>query len=53
MKKIEVKGMKQVGTTSTNSYLYLYILSTKKSKTPRARINLDATNKTSLCIQSS
>ena len=53
VKKIEVKGVKQVGTTSTNSYLYLYILSTKKSRTPRARINFDATNKTSLCIQSS
>ena len=36
-----------------NSYLYLYILSTKKSRTPRAHINFDATNKTSLCIQSS
>ena len=53
--KIEVKGVKQVGTTSTNSYLYLYtiVLSKKKGKTPRARINFDATNKTSLCIQSS
>ena len=53
VKKIEVKGVKQVGTTSTNSYLYLYILSKKKSKTPRAGINFDVTNKTSLSIQSS
>ena len=50
VKKIEVMGVEQVGTTATNGYLYLdsIILSKKKGETPRARISFDATNKDGL-----
>ena len=52
VKKIEVMGVEQVGTTATNGYLYLdsIILSKKKGEAPRARISFDATTKVGLRI---
>lgn len=50
VKKIEVMGIEQVGTTGTNGYLYLdaIVLSKKKGEAPRARISYDATSKVGL-----
>lgn len=50
VKKIEVIGVEQVGTTATNGYLYLdaIVLSKKKGEAPRARISFDATTKVGL-----
>lgn len=52
VKKIEVMGVEQVGTTATNGYLYLdsIVLSKKKGQAPRARISFDATTKVGLRI---
>ena len=50
VKKIEVMGVEQVGTTATNGYLYLdeIVISKRKGEAPRARISYDATTKTGL-----
>lgn len=50
VKKIEVMGVEQVGTTATNGYIYLdaIVLSKKKGEAPRARINFDTTTKMGL-----
>ncbi|CAI9429554.1 Restriction endonuclease subunit R [Candidatus Ornithobacterium hominis] len=50
VKKIEVMGVEQVGTTATNGYLYLdaIVLAKKKGGAPRARISFDATTKVGL-----
>ena len=50
VKKIEVKGVEQIGTTATNGYLYLdaIVLSKKKGEAPRARISFDATSRVGL-----
>ncbi len=50
VKKIEVMGVEQVGTTATNGYLYLdaIVLSKKKGEAPRARISFDFTGKVGL-----
>ncbi|PDP68591.1 type III restriction-modification system endonuclease [Prevotella intermedia] len=50
VKKIEVMGVEQVGTTATNGYLYLdaIVLSKKKGEAPRTRISFDATTKVGL-----
>ena len=50
VKKIEVMGIEQIGTTATNAYLYLdaIVLSKKKGESPRARISFDATTKVGL-----
>ena len=50
VKKIEVMGVEQIGTTATNAYLYLdaIVLSKKKGESPRARISFDATTKVGL-----
>lgn len=50
VKKIEVMGIEQVGTTATNGYLYLdaIVLAKKKGDAPRARICFDATSKVGL-----
>lgn len=50
VKKIEVMGVEQIGTTATNGYLYLdaIVLSKKKGEAPRARISFDATSKVGL-----
>ena len=50
VKKIEVMGVEQVGTTATNGYLYLdaIVLSKKKGEAPCARISFDATTKVGL-----
>lgn len=50
VKKIEVVGVEQVGTTATNGYLYLegIVLSKKKGEAPRARISFDATSRVGL-----
>lgn len=47
VKKIEVMGVEQVGTTGTNGYLYLdaIVLSRRKGGAPRARISFDAASK--------
>ncbi|WP_315023174.1 DEAD/DEAH box helicase family protein [Alloprevotella tannerae] len=48
VKKIEVMGVEQVGTTGTSRYLYLdaIVIAKKKGEAPRARISFDATGKT-------
>lgn len=50
VKKIEVMGVEQVGTTATSGYLYLdaIVLARKKGEAPRARISFDAASKTRL-----
>ena len=50
VKKIEVMGVEQIGTTATNGYLYLdaIVLSKKKGEAPRARISFDATSRVGL-----
>lgn len=50
VKKIEVMGVEQVGTTATNGYLHLeaIALSKKKGEAPRARISFDATSRVGL-----
>lgn len=50
VKKIEVMGVEQVGTTATNGYLHLeaIVLSKKKGEAPRARIIFDATSRVGL-----
>ena len=50
VKKIEVMGVEQVGTTATNGYLYLdaIVLSKKKGEAPRARISFNAATKVGL-----
>lgn len=52
VKKIEVMGVEQVGTTATNGYLYLdtIVLSKTKGEAPRARISFDSTGKVGLRI---
>ena len=50
VKKIEVMGVEQVGTTATNGYLHLesIVLSKTKGESPRARISFDATSRVGL-----
>lgn len=50
VKKIEVMGVEQVGTTATSGYLHLeaIVLSKKKGEAPRARISFDATSRVGL-----
>ena len=50
VKKIEVMGVEQVGTTATNGYLYLdaIVLSKNKGQAPRARISFDAATQVGL-----
>lgn len=50
VKKIEVMGVEQVGTTATSGYLYLdaIVLARKKGEAPRARISFDAASKVGL-----
>lgn len=50
VKKIEVIGVEQVGTTATNGYLHLesIVLSKAKGEAPRARISFDATSRVGL-----
>ena len=42
VKKIEVKGIRQVGSTATNSFLYLDEVVVSKGKNPQARITFEA-----------
>lgn len=50
VKKIEVMGVEQVGTTGTNGYLHLesIVLSKTKGEAPRARISFDAAGRVGL-----
>lgn len=50
VKKIEVMGVEQVGTTGTNGYLHLesIVLSKTKGESPRARISFDAAGRVGL-----
>lgn len=50
VKKIEVLGVEQVGTTATGGYLYLegIVLGRKPGQAPRARISYDATTRVGL-----
>ena len=41
VKKIEVKGIRQVGSTATNGFLYLDEIVVSKGKNPQARITYD------------
>lgn len=47
VKKIEVMGIEQLGTTATNGYVYLDSL-VLSSQNPRARISFDAATRTGL-----
>lgn len=44
VKKIEVKGIRQVGTTATNGYVYLNEIVVQKGKDPRARLSFNMIN---------
>ena len=50
VKKIEVMGIEQVGTTGTSGYLYLdaIVLAKKKGEAPRARISFEVAGKAGL-----
>lgn len=50
VKKIEVVGVEQVGTTATSGYLYLdaIVMAKRKGSAPRARVSFDATTKVGL-----
>lgn len=50
VKKIEVIGIEQVGTTATSGYVYLdsIVLSKRQGEAPRARISFDAATRTGL-----
>lgn len=41
VKKIEVKGIRQVGSTATNGYVYLNEIVIHKGKKPQARLSFD------------
>lgn len=41
VKKIEVKGIRQVGSTATNGYIYLNEIVLQKGKNPQARLSFD------------
>ena len=42
VKKIEVKGIRQIGNTATNGYLYLNEIVVQKGKNPQARLSFDS-----------
>ena len=46
VKKIEVKGIRQVGSTATNGFLYLDEIVVSKNKNPQARITYDTIGST-------
>lgn len=46
VKKIEVKGIRQVGSTATNSFLYLDEVVVSKGKNPQARITFESVGNT-------
>lgn len=46
VKKIEVKGIRQVGSTATNGFLYLDGIVVSKGKNPQARITYDTIGST-------
>lgn len=50
VKKIEVMGIEQVGTTATSGYVYLdsIVLAKRQGEAPRARISFDAATRTGL-----
>lgn len=41
VKKIEVKGIRQIGNTATNGYIYLHEIVIQKGKNPQARLSFD------------
>ena len=45
VKKIEVKGFRQVGSTGTNNFLYLDEIVVSKNKNPQARISYNIANR--------
>ena len=46
VKKIEVKGIRQVGSTATNGYIYLNEIVLQKGKNPQARLSFDTLSST-------
>lgn len=46
VKKIEVKGIRQVGSTATNGFIYLDEIVVSKGKNPQARITYDTIGST-------
>ena len=46
VKKIEVKGIRQIGKTATNSYIYLNEIVVQKGKNPQARLSFDTLGST-------
>lgn len=46
VKKIEVKGIRKVGSTATNGFIYLDEIVVSKGKNPQARITFDLMGKT-------
>lgn len=46
VKKIEVKGIRQVGSTATNGYVYLNEIVVRKGQNPQARLSYDTVGST-------
>lgn len=46
VKKIEVKGIRQVGSTAANGYIYLNEIVVQKGKPPQARLSFDTMGST-------
>lgn len=46
VKKIEVKGIRQIGNTATNGYIYLHEIVIQKGKNPQARLSFDTLGST-------
>lgn len=44
VKKIEVKGIRQIGNTGTNGYIYLNEIVVQKGKEPQARLSFEIRN---------
>lgn len=51
VKKIEVKGIRQVGSTATNGYIYLNEIVLQKGKNPQARLSFDTLGSTGMVRQ--
>lgn len=51
VKKIEVKGIRQIGSTATSGYIYLDEIVVQKNKNPQARLSFDTIGNTGVVRQ--
>lgn len=51
VKKIDVKGIRQVGSTATNGYIYLNEIVVQKGKNPQARLSFDTIGRSGTVCQ--